>query len=234
MHRRAFIVLLFTSGALICGELPSPAMPAGEIDGVVTDEAGTPVAHAQVSPVLVGYYVMHTLRTAVTADDKGRFNIGGLKMGEYAVYAFNEAEGYPDTSARLYRTRPAPTVRLSADHPRANTTVVIGPKAGVLSGSVRDASTHVRLASQVVLQKADGSAMAYFSERSDFDVLLPPNTDLRIEVHVAGYKPWIYTNNRGNIIRLKTGEHMKIHVEVTSIERPEQRDSSRKGIRKPS
>jgi hypothetical protein len=231
MHGRAFITLVAIAELLICSELQAQA---GQINGVVTDEAGSPVAHAQVSPQLKGVYVRHTLRTIVKTDDKGRFEVDGLRMGEYAVYAFKEDEGYPDISIPLYRTRPAPGARLSADHPTANVNVVIGPKGGIVRASVRDAVTHAPLPSQLVLQKADGSAMVYLSEAPDFQVLLPADTEVLLEVRVEGYKPWVYASGGRSTMRLKSGEYMRIEVEAMPMEKAQERDSKNPAILQPA
>jgi hypothetical protein len=231
MHGRAFITLVGSAVILICSELQAQA---GQINGVVTDEAGTPVAQAQVSPHLRGVYVTHALRIIVKTDDKGRFEVHGLMMGEYDVYAFKEAEGYPDVSIPLYRTRLAPRARLSADHPTAKVNVVIGPKGGIVSACVRDAVTHAPLPSQLVLQKADGSAMVYLSEAPDFQVLLPADTEVLLEVRVEGYKPWIFASGGRSTIRLKSGEHMKIDVEAIPVQKAQVHNFDDRAVLKPA
>jgi|SRR6185312_9083357 len=221
MNRRAFITIAAVAIGLMCHEVRAQV---GQISGIVTDKSGTPVAYARVSPQLLGFHVMHTLRIIVNADDKGRFKIGGLTLGDYAVYAFKEADGYPDTSIPLYRTRVAPKAQLTAHRPTVNVTVLIGPKAGIFAASVRDAITHRPLAPQVVLEKADGSPELYRSEPADFEVLIPAGKDTMIEIREPGYESWSYGKGvSAPPLRLRSGERVNLNVNLAPVTKGEKR-----------
>ena len=191
----------------------------GRIIGTVINERGTPVPNAQASPQFLGPSVMRTLVKKVDTDQYGRFTIDGLDWGAYAIYAGKKAEGYPDTRIPLYRTRPAPNVVLSPEHAMGYETVVIVPKGGVLVSSVRDAVTHAPVGTELILQKTDGSGLMGISEPPDFQVLLPANADVLVEIRARGYKLWVYAETSGRPLRLKSGEQAKIEVNLTPLEK---------------
>ncbi|MGH9530736.1 MAG: carboxypeptidase-like regulatory domain-containing protein [Terriglobales bacterium] len=186
----------------------------GKIIGTVVDERGTPVPHAQVSPDIRGVFVMSSLVVIVETDANGRFEINGLAWGSYDLYASKEADGYPNTRFSICRTRPAPKVTLSPGHPTGQATLVIGPQGGVLVVSVRDAVSGAPVNSQLVLKRADGLGEIMISEPADFHALLPTNTDLSIEIRQQGYKPWSYATRPNSFLRVRSGEQVKIEVEI--------------------
>lgn len=161
---------------------------------------------------------MHTLIRTVETDNRGQFRIDGLEWGSYVLYAGKRSEWYPDTRYPLYRIRPAPKVMLSAKHLTAYAKVIIGPKAGVLVLSVRDAVTDHPVASQLLLRKADGSAS--MSMTATPEVLIPANTDVLLEVREPGFKPWIYGTPSKHSLCLGSGERMVIDVRLTPSEKP--------------
>lgn len=216
--QRRFVAasLLSTWFALVCltSSVVAQHMP-GQIVGVVVDERGRPVADAQVSPKYLGVAVFRSLVVHVNTDAQGKFAINDLDWGPYAIYAGKEADGYPNTRFDLYRTRPAPRVTLSRQHSVGHVTVKIGPKGGVLVWSVRDAVTHKPVATQLILKKTDGSGLIYQSEPPDFQVLLPAETDVVVEIRKEGYRPWIYATDSRHQINLKSGERMQLEVSLT-------------------
>jgi uncharacterized protein (DUF2141 family) len=111
------ILWCFVSMGLLAQQ-QKPAAPASDfrIAGTVVDSASRqPLAHAQVSIVLVG--TREAIGTTVTADD-GRFMFGGLAAGRYSLAA--QCHGY--VGGRLNQ------------HETFATSVVVGP--GIDSGSV--------------------------------------------------------------------------------------------------
>jgi Carboxypeptidase regulatory-like domain len=222
-----FATLLTTSVAVA-------AKPQGQIVGAVLDESGVPVPDAEVTLQPRGIALNRTMVDRVRTDALGQFKMEAIDWGHYTVCAGKAADGYPDTRVPLYRVRPAPDVVLSPESPSARVTVTLGPRGGILDASVRDSATHAPLSSQLLLQRADGSAMVYLSERPDFQVLLPADTDVLIEVRVEGYEPWVYASNGRSIIRLKSGEHMKIDVEVTPVPKVQDGGSGDQAYKKPT
>lgn len=211
------VIVVALTALTVCPTL-SGELQQGRIVGKVVNESGSPVGNAQVTPQFLGPAVMRTLVQKVNSDADGNFRIEGLEWGPYAVYAGKEAEGYPDTRVPLYRSRPASRVELSPEHPVRELTVTIGPKGGVLVGSVRDQMGNTPLPVQLILQKKDGSGLLYLSEPPDFQALLPANTDVLIEIHAPGYKPWSYGKESKRTLRLSSGEQIKVDIELHRLE----------------
>lgn len=221
---RTRVVLRVLSGWLAVVSVAYPVVgqgTRGQIIGLVIDERGRPVANAQVSPQYLGVALFRSLVINVDTDVHGRFTIDHLDWGPYAVHAGKEADGYPNTRFRLYQTRPAPRVTLSRQHTVGRVTVKIGPKGGVLVSSVRDAVTHAPVAAQLVLKKTDGSGLIYLSEPPDFQVLLPADTDVLIEIRKEGYKPWVYATASHRSIRVKSRAQMQLEVNLTPSQKGE-------------
>ncbi len=210
------VLTILTIVAPVCSQSEK-----GQIVGTVIDENGHPVANAQVSPQYLGVAVFRTLVITVDTDERGRFRIGHLRWGPYAVYAGKETDRYPNLRLPLYRTRPVPKVTLSTQQPTAQIVVRIGPRAGVLVASVRDALTHALVNSQLVLQRADGSGTIMLSEPPEFRVLLPANTDVSVEIRKKGYKPWRYSEATNRFVRVNSGEEKKLEVSLMPSERLE-------------
>lgn len=146
---------------------------------------------------------------------RGRFKIERLDWGPYAVYAGKEIDSYPDTRFPLYRTGTVPKIALSRDHPIGHAVVTIGPRGGILIASVRDTRTRAPVHSQVVLRRADGSGEMTMSEPPDFRVLLPANTNLSIEIRQEGYASWVYARSSKPFLRVRSGEQVRIEVNLT-------------------
>jgi hypothetical protein len=217
------------AGLAVVAAIAFPALgqsKGGQIVGIVRDEKGRPVAKAQVSPRTLGVAVLRALVVTVETDVHGRFRIDHLDWGSYAIYAGKEADSYPNTMYPLYRTKDSPKVTLSEQHPTARAVVTIGPRGGILVGTVRDALTHAPLHSQLVLKKADASAEIMISERPEFRALLPADTNLTIEIRQPGYEPWMYSTPPNHVLRVKSGEQVKVEVNLTPSGREESRPSS--------
>src|SRR6266481_5263380 len=115
--------------------------PVGSIHGVVVNELGQPVIAAKVfADLLDGLQHAKALISAET-DNEGKFTVDRLEWGPYRIDAKKESEGYPDTSFDFYSEGRTFTASVSPGKPVANIRVVIGPKAGVISGSIADAIT---------------------------------------------------------------------------------------------
>src|SRR5579863_4731267 len=77
-----------------------------------------------------------------TPDDQGKFVIDRLAFGRYAVYGSKEEEQYQDPGH--FSIIDPPRVTISAEQPVGTVVVTFGPKAGLISGTVRNAVTGSR------------------------------------------------------------------------------------------
>jgi hypothetical protein len=197
------IALLFLIEALY-------ASSTGSISGTVLDENGNTVSGAKVEAVNARNGFQGAVRYFRTNDD-GRFQIEGLPLGDYRVFAKKEEDGYPDMSSAFYSDNVFPTAVLTETNPAAEMLVRLLPKAGILTGSVVDAVTrkplnpalHFRRAQNLKLFLTAGTEPA-------FRVLVPSDVPVTLEISVPGYLRWHYHGK----LELKPGETMNLDVQM--------------------
>src|ERR1700684_2129688 len=125
------VVPFFTSGR-------NTEIGEGVIQGLVLDDVGNPLPGAKVHAELKGIAMAKAIRF-VDSDQNGFFVIDRLEFGTYYVEAMKEEDGYGGMSWSFFNDKPLPTVQISAQTRIADVVVSLGPKAGILTGTIRDA-----------------------------------------------------------------------------------------------
>lgn len=164
----------------------------GAITGTVLDENGSPVLKAKVHIAEKGVFFGHRVLQFHETDADGHFRIGHVPWGTYIVMVGKEDAGYPDTNFAFYSNNAYPIALLSEDSPTDEVTLKLGPKAGVLKvDPVTDAVTgkEIRLAS-VTLKRSERLDFSISASASQGRFLIPPLTDVLVEITAEGYKPW--------------------------------------------
>jgi hypothetical protein len=193
----------------------------GLICGMVVNEHGQPVEKATVYAHIIDNRPYTGLIPQAETDQTGQFAFQGLDWGQYAVFGKKEEEDYPDTLLPFYSGGMAQTVTLRPPDTDVTVTIRLGPKAGVLVGTVRDAVTGDPLNPCVLLTRVSDPNL--FVEGTGlvnhvYRLLIPSNTDVMMKVWLQGYKTWHYTrtNNRSAIksVRLKPGEEEMLDIQL--------------------
>jgi hypothetical protein len=151
----------------------------------------------------------------------GHFQINHLWLGKFAVTAKKEDEGYPDTNSGFYSDSKIAPITLSLSHPSATDTILLGPKAGILVGTVADAGTGAPLDPCVDFHRASdpnnflsGSGLV----NAKYRVLVPSDRDVIMKIWHEGYLPWYYpgANHKSEAkpLRLKSGEERTLHIRL--------------------
>ena len=192
----------------------------GLIDGTVIYEDGKPVKGATVYAVPLGRPMAAVIPHA-DSDETGYFaiHISRSWFGRFAVAAKKEDEDYPDMSQQFYSDGKFETVTLTSRHRAATVTIRLGPKAGVLLGTVADAVTGASLSPCIEFRRASvpnnflsGSGLV----KPRYRLLVPPNTDVLMRIWLDGYKPWYYPGtvdkSAGQAVRLKPGEEKTVDI----------------------
>ncbi|HXY24177.1 MAG TPA: hypothetical protein VEI73_05970 [Candidatus Acidoferrum sp.] len=193
---------------------------AGLIDGTVFYENGTPVKGATVKAVPLGRPLAAIIPHADT-DETGHFGIRISRswFGECAVAAQKEDEDYPDMSQQFYSDGKFQTVTLTSSHPSASVTLRLGPKAGVLVGTVNDALTGAPLSPCVEIRRISepnnflsGSGLV----KPSYKLLIPPETGIYMRIWLDGYKSWYFPGttkeSASQAVKLKPGERMTVNI----------------------
>jgi hypothetical protein len=208
-----------------CARQPSVEVVAadegpGLIEGIVVYEDGRPAQGASVSAFPLDRGLAAKVPAADT-DGLGHFRISHLWLGEFAVTAKKEDEGYPDTSSGFYSDSKIAPIALSLSHPLATDTILLGPKAGILVGTVADAVTGALLDPCVDFHRASdpnnflsGTGLI----NAKYRVLVPPDREVIMKIWHEGYLPWYYPGanhkTEAQPVRLKSGEERTLHIRL--------------------
>ena len=217
-ERAALLVATVVLGS--CANSPNARVLIGRIEGIVIYADGRPVHGATVYADPTDRGMVAKVPSATT-DEQGQFWMAHLWSGEFVVTAKKEDEGYPVTGAGFYGDGRITRVRLTFTHPSATTTILLGPKAGILVGTVSDAVTGAPVDPCVDFHRASdpndflsGTGLV----NAEYHVLVPPDRDVIMKIWHEGYLPWYYpgTNNKSEAqpLRLKSSEERTVHIRL--------------------
>jgi hypothetical protein len=202
---------------------------SGVISGTVVNQRGLPVAGATVTADELGRPFIG-MRPWAETDPAGKFSIGRLVWGKYAVCVHKEADGYREICNNPFINDSAPTVTLSLQSSVASVRVMIGPKAGTVTGTVADSVTGLPV--NPITNTVTGTRQAavlrirpvtdngrYFDQAigPHFTALIPPDADLELEVRAPGYQLWRFSlrgGRRGKPFRIQSGEKRILHIQL--------------------
>lgn len=211
------VVLLLVAevGAQTTGK---PQAHAG-IVGTVFDQQARPLKNISVHAVSdkTGRYM-----PTVDSNEAGRFVIENLEPGTYSIFGESDADAYPNTGLSFYPNENPIKVTLG-NFGTANVVLVLGPRAGVLCGTVLDKTTGKVINSQhpphfIVRKVSDRADSIEFMGPAHFRWLIPPATEVTLEVFVEGYKRWVYAETSSPLkpipFRLESGEKRILNIRL--------------------
>jgi hypothetical protein len=209
--RRLWLPLLAVSFLI-----PAQGTEVGEgvIQGVVLGEGRQPVRGAKVHAELKGVPMAKAIRYVET-DENGFFLIDQLEFGTYYVAAKKEEEGYGDSGFSFFNDQPVPTALISAQHRFADVLINLGPKAGILTGTINDAATGKPIpAGFWLVQAKDRNKWMGTSAAADFRLLIPSTKEMEVKVSAPGYETWVYPDPAipSQVLRMDPGS--EIHLEI--------------------
>lgn len=188
----------------------------GVIQGVVLGEGARPVRGAKVHADLKGVPMAKKIRYVET-DENGFFLIDQLEFGTYYVAAKNDEEGYGDSGFSFFNDQPVPTAQISARQRIADVVINLGPKAGILTGTISDAVTGKPIAAGFwLVQAKDRNKWMSTSAAPDFRVLIPSAKEMEVKVSAPGYEDWVYQNPaiRSQVLRIDPGSEIHLDIQL--------------------
>ena len=207
MRNRSFVVTLlltFSPSAIAVA-----AQQTGTISGTVVTAQSAPLSGAKVTVDPVDDRPRGSLVRQVETDAAGRFLVDRLIWGRYKVFAKKEAAGYPAVEWSFYSDDVFPIVAITPNNPLADVTVQLGPQGASLSGLVKDASNGSPVSAGFKLTRAASpDKWISLSQPPDYRVLMPPSTDVLVEVSAAGFKTW----SPAGTLRLGPGAEMHLDI----------------------
>lgn len=227
MKRVGAVAALLAAGVLVLraqqGSKPTPAQAEeakGVIQGTVTYEDGNPVNGATVYASAMfglGAGIMPNAKT----DETGHFAILHLLLGKYAVTGEKQDEAYPRMVDRFYNSDKFETVTLTSQHFTAGVTIRLGPKAGVLVGTVADALTNAPINPCTEFRRAkepNNRVVGIGLVTAKYRVLIPSNTDVLMKVWYEGHKSWYYPGTmdktQSQPLNLKPGKEKELDIRL--------------------
>jgi hypothetical protein len=201
--------------------VPTDAEP-GLIDGTVLYEDERPTKGATVYASPLGRPISAIIPHADT-DETGyfRIDIPSSWFGKFAVAAMKEDEDYPDMSKQFYSDGKFKSITLTPGHPTETVIIHLGPKAGVLVGTVAEAVSNTSLSPCVEFRRASEpnnflSASGLVKPR--YKLLIPPDTDILVKISLDGYKTWYYPGTLDRAaatpVRLGPGEKKAVDIRL--------------------
>jgi len=158
----------------------------------------------------------------VDSNEAGHFVIENLEPGTYNIFGESDAAAYPNTALPFYPNE-NPTKVTLGNFGIANVVLVLGPRAGVLCGTVLDKKTGKAINSPhaphfIVRKVSDRADSIEFVGPAQFRWLIPPATEVTLEVFVEGYKPWVYGEPSSPLMpmpfRLESGEEKIMNIRL--------------------
>jgi hypothetical protein len=155
------------------------------------------------------------------SDDEGRFRINGLEPGAYDVFGESSADSYPDTTVPFYNSAKLDKATLEGEYPSATLVLHLGPRAGVLTGTVMDRATGSAVVSRynlhfILKQTANPDRSIEVASPPEFRLLVPPGVEVYLDVSAVGYKSWFYADplnpSEHLPLRLESGQEMPIAI----------------------
>jgi hypothetical protein len=192
----------------------------GTIRATVIDEIGNIVAGATLCAQPQAPTAM--MIPQCTTDAKGSCTLSHLNLEKYFVFAGKSEDGYPEFAYSFFvprGTKPMEAM-LSEDHPLDEVIVHIGPKAGILTGTVADAATGKPLNANVEFRWIS-DPVNFLSggglTKASFRVLVPSDVALKMIVSLDGYENWVYGEEggkRGKPLLLHPGQEEKLDIRL--------------------
>ncbi len=193
---------------------------SGVIEGTVRYENGNPANGATVYASPMGRPMGAIVPHAAT-DETGHFAIPHLQLGKYAVAAEKLDEDYPDMSKQFYSDGKFATVLLSPGHADDDVNLRLGPKAGVLTGTVSDAVNGSPLSPCVELIRASEPNNFLSSNgliKPNYRLLVPPNAGVLVKMWLDGYKTWYFPGtvdkSKSRAAHLNAGEIVTLNIRL--------------------
>lgn len=208
----------------VCGT--SVAQNSGSVRGSVVDENGVAVEGATVECDPADPRPWARDLQTVQTDKDGKFVANRLPLGSYKLFAMKESVGYPNLSFAFYSNHIFPTAALTEANPAAEVILKVGPSAGVITGTVRDAFTGNPTDAGFLLRRVSNvDNFISMSQRPEYRVLLPPDVEVLLEVSAPGHKTWYYGGPSDVLkrasIRLESGKVMKLDIQLEPEEKSE-------------
>ena len=128
-----------------------------------------------------------------------------------------EEEGHGNSDSSFFNDNPLPMAQITAQHRSADVVVNLGPKAGVLTGTISDPLTGKLIPAGFDLcQVKDRARWMSTSASPNFRVLIPSSKEIEVKVSAPGYEAWVYPDptTPSQVLRMDPGSEMHLDIKL--------------------
>lgn len=240
MARNAFFLTGLVAAAVLCAaqgrDFVKASVPGdhdlrfgsrGSVKVTVFGDRGLPVHGAKVTAVPITKCALAYALPECLTDSTGSCSLDlyyDQKCGgKYSITASKVEDGYPPMDRWFYAAADPAFKETDIEMPVAHwvnaVTVHLGKRAGILTGTVRDAATGRPMDPNVLFHWVSNprNFLGTGLNKPRFRILVPPDTPITMVVSQKGYEDWTYSLGRGtmkNAIRLGPGEEMRLDIRL--------------------
>lgn len=221
MNRISIVLVSLALLSISAAQRKQRPTPKGMIFGTVIEQDGQPAKHVALVADPLGMALAAMLPHTRT-DDQGKYRFENMPWwGRYTVYAQDEEAGYSSDSTGPAGHRNVAEVKITPQHPIAEFTVHLPPRAGFLHIHLTDQKTGVMISGmQIEVMTAARPLSLLFSEScsSTRTILLPPGKNLLVHVTSDGFREWNESIGRGKPLNLPSGTQLVLDVQLEPSE----------------
>lgn len=155
---------------------------------------------------------------STNTDNLGTFLFPHVGLGEYRISAEKQEAGYLSTRPDIFVCTPPLTVVLTRDSLIANASIRFQPKAGTITGWVKDSDTGKSIAAHLSLAPVTGCGWSTTGTagRFKFRLQVPADTPVRLGACAEGYKTWFYADpsNPSHFIPLELRPGTEFEIDI--------------------
>lgn len=195
-------------------------IPNGVVYGVLSTPDGGPADSLSLEAMPLDVEINGKLPKTKT-NERGEYRFESLRWwGRYRVFAEDEKAGYSADSAV---DNSLPEVEVTPEHPKAELSFTLPPKAGFIHIHLKNRRTGRAISAMTIvvvpIEKPDSRVFndpGVFTMSCDSDrtLLVPPDKNLLLHVKANGFREWDESIGTGKPVNVPSGSTLTLDVQL--------------------
>ncbi|HXF14539.1 MAG TPA: hypothetical protein VN517_15395 [Terriglobales bacterium] len=208
------IMLLTVAGA------QQQPTPNAVVYGVLSTPDGRPANSLNLEAMPLNVEINGKLPKTKT-NERGEYRFENLQWwGRYKVFGEDEKAGY---SAYSTGDNPLPEVEVTPEHPKAELSFTLPPKAGFIHIHLKNRRTGRAVSAMTItvvpIEKPDSHVFndpGVFTMSCDSHgiILVPPDRNLLLHVKSDGFREWDESIGTGKPVNVPSGNRLRLDVQL--------------------